>query len=153
MLYFGPLKESGHFMFHDNGEKAFKWAREGCPWGDDDIDGPLQPGQPHPNDRLRRPTRPMREGEALLHHKDGWTALCFWDFTVDTRPGCSSTYIAKGIFTFGEMVELAKARFSERWNKMAFQVIDVTSDSGICPTCGGRHPEICSACMGTGKAE
>ncbi len=122
MLYFGPLEESGHWMYHDNGAKAFKWTREGCPWSDLDIDGPLQPGQPHPEDRLKRRTRPMREGEALLHHKEGWTALCFWDSTIDTRPGCSSTYIAKGVFTFEEMVGLAKERFAERWNKMRFTV-------------------------------
>ncbi len=64
----------------------------------------------------------MREGEAVLHHKDGWTALSLWDSTIDTRPGCSSTYIAKGVFTFEEMVTLAKERFTERWNKMRVTV-------------------------------
>ena len=38
----------------------------------------------------------MRQGEAIIHHKNGWTALSLWDSTIDTRPGCSSTYLAKG---------------------------------------------------------
>lgn len=122
MLYFGPLKESGHFLFYEDGEKVFLRDRRSiCPWGDE-IDGRLQPGCPDPQDRLQRRTCPMREGEALLHHKDGWTALSLWDFTVDTRPGSSSTYLAKGTFTFEEMVELARTRFAERWNKMKFEI-------------------------------
>ncbi len=124
MAYFGPLKESGHFLFHESGQKVFSFERPaiGIPWKDEEIDGPLQPGHPDPADRLQRRTRPMCEGEALIHHKDGWTALSLWDFSVDTRPGSSSTYIAKGTFTFEEMVELAKTRFTVRWNKMGFPV-------------------------------
>ena len=126
VYYFGPLKESGHFLFHENGEKVYSFDRPGIgiPWKDEEIDGPLQPGHPEPGDRLQRRTRPMREGETSLHHKDGWTALSFWDFTVDTRPGSSSTYIAKGEFTFEQMVELAKTHFTQRWAMMKFEVRD-----------------------------
>ena len=123
MLYLGPLQESGHFLFYEGGAQV-SWGVVDtiCPWKLAEIDGGLQPGCPDPADRLQRRTRPMREGEALLHHKDGWTALAFWDSTIDTRPGCSSTYIIKGIFTFENMVELAQTRFAERWNKMRFTV-------------------------------
>lgn len=124
MYYFGPLNESGHFLFRENGQKVGSWMMSdiGIPWKGEEIDGPLQPGHPDPADRLQRRTRPMCEGEALIHYKDGWTALSIWDFSVDTRPGCSSTYISKGTFTFEQMVELAKAHFTERWNKMRFEV-------------------------------
>jgi hypothetical protein len=122
MVYFGPWKESGHFFFYENGGTVYADERKTLCWKDYEIDGVMQPGCPDPNDRLKRRTRPMVEGEALLHHKDGWTALSFWDSSVDTRPGSTSTYIAKGIFTFEEMVQLAKTRFAERWNKMTFQV-------------------------------
>lgn len=123
VYYFGPLVESGHFMFREGSTyRVASYERPPIPWKDEEIDGSLQPGAPNPQDRLQRRTRPMREGEAALHTKDGWTALSFWDFTVDKRPGCSSTYIADGVFTFDQMVELAKARFSERWNKMRFEV-------------------------------
>lgn len=128
MVYLGPLKESGHLMFYETGEEIpYREGDKLCPWRYNDIDGTLQPGQ-----TLWRghwvSRGSWKQGEAVIHHKDGWTALSFWDSTIDTRPGCSSTYIAKGTFTFEQMVEMAKARFSERWNKMRFQVIDVTSD-------------------------
>ena len=123
MLYFGPLKESGHFMFHEDGwQVPYSKVNTICPWKDSEIDGLLQPGRPDPGDRLERRTRSKVEGEAALHHKNGWTALAFWDCTIDTRPGSCSTYITEGTLSFEEMVALAKARFPERWNKMQFEV-------------------------------
>lgn len=122
MYYYGPYKESGHFFFGEGGRLVLREERQGIPWQEREIDGILQPGCPDPKDRLKRRTRPMVEGEALLHHKNGWTAVSFWDSSVDTRPGCNSTYIAEGDFSFPEMVEMAKERFAERWSRMKFQV-------------------------------
>lgn len=132
MLYFGPLKESGHFMFYEGGQSV-PWSETKtiCPWRDE-IDGGLQPGRPDPGDRLQRRTRSRVEGEAALHHKDGWTALAFWDCTVDTRPGSSSTYLTEGTLTFEEIVAMAKVRFSERWNKMQFEVKLIEVVEGAC---------------------
>lgn len=121
MVYFGPWKESGHYFFYETGEPVYSEERKKLGWKDHEIDGVMQPGCPDPSDRLQR-HGPRIQGEALLHHRDGWTALSFWDSSVDTRPGCSSTYIAKGIFTFEKMVELSKTRFAVRWNRMKFAV-------------------------------
>lgn len=121
MVYFGPWDHSGHQFFYETGAKVYSEERKQLPWQAHEIDGVLQPGCPRPDDRLQR-YGPRIEGEALLHHKDGWTALAFWDSSVDTRPGCTSTYIANGIFTFDEMVKLSSTRFADRWNKMKFQV-------------------------------
>jgi hypothetical protein len=121
MFYFGPLYESGHYMYRENGQTVYSEDRKDIPWQGWDIDGKLQPGCFV--DRGRWDHRgPENEGEALLHHKDGWTALSFWDRTIDTRYGCNSTYIAEGILTFEQMVELAKARFPKRWGMMKFEV-------------------------------
>lgn len=129
MVYFGPWERSGHFMFDERGlEVPYREGETLTAWPYNEIDGTLQPGRVLWRDHWIQ-QGPMREGDAVVHHKDGWTALAIWDSSVDKRPGCSSTYIAKGTFTFEQMVEMAKARFSERWNKMRFQVIDVTSDS------------------------
>lgn len=94
------------------------------PWKD--IDGVLQPGCREERGHWVHHGVPEVEGEALLHHKDGWTAISFWDRSVDKRGACNSTYFAEGTFTFDEMVEMAKARFSERWNRMAFEVRQVS---------------------------
>lgn len=129
IFYFGPLREPGHFLFDKNGvlvsyEDA---ARLGIPWSayGTDIDGVLQPGC---KDKGPGAPRPRVEGEALLHHKDGWTALSFWDSSVDSRPGCNSTFIAKGHFTAAQMIGLAKSSFPDRCAKMKFQIRPVPAE-------------------------
>lgn len=114
MFYYGPWNCPGHFLFSEQGRSVKRSERGTFPWDEWDseigIDGKLQPQ----GDKT--------EGVALLHHKDGWTALSFWDYSVDVRGGCNSNYFAEGQFTFDEMVEMAKTRFAVRWNRMAFEV-------------------------------
>ncbi len=124
VLYFGPLKQSGHYMFYDDGtEVPYPTSITLTPWKDT-IDGQIQPGQTLWREHWVARGN-WKHGEAVIHHKDGWTALSFWDSTIDTRPGCSSTYLAKGTFDFEGMVALAKERFAERWNKMQFEVVEI----------------------------
>lgn len=126
MFYFGPWKEAGHYFFNEGGFTVWEDKIKGFPFGHCAgrvmVDGRLQPGCPDPKDRLERRTRPEIEGEALLHHINGWTALCFWDRSVDKRGACNSNYFAEGTFTFEEMVAAAKSRFAERWGRMKFEV-------------------------------
>lgn len=35
----------------------------------------------------------LRQGEAVVERRDGWTAVSFWDRSVDSRPGSSSTFV------------------------------------------------------------
>lgn len=121
MFYFGPYREAGH-RFHEAGgypmerriESEIPWSAGGA-WC---IDGGLAPSTTRKN------------GIARLTLSHGWTALSFWDQAVDERPGSHSTYVAEGIFTFQQMVDMAKERFSERWDKMKFPVTEMIS----CPT-------------------
>jgi hypothetical protein len=121
MYYFGPYDGSGHHMYAEDGDYA-RGMDDSFPWDirGHDIDGVLQP---QAGVILARGAHPEEvEGEALLHHKAGWTALCFWDRSVDVRGGCSSNYFAQGEYTFDEMVTMANERFAQRWGKMKFTV-------------------------------
>ena len=118
-FYFGPWDEAGHYMRSDEqNHRSFDLEERRAvsrfnrinPWGLS-VDGGLCPT-----------VNQQKEGIALLHHREGWTALSFWDRTIDDRTGSSSTYLAEGEFTFEQMVEMAKSRFAQRWNKMKFQV-------------------------------
>ena len=131
MFYFGPWSEPGHYFFDERGRTLWRETLpSNFPFGHDTgkvfVDGRLQPGCPDQNDRLKRRTRQEIEGEALLHHIQGWTALCFWDRSVDKRGACNSNYFAEGTFTFEEMVAMASSRFAKRWAKMPFPVVLVT---------------------------
>lgn len=129
MFYFGPWDQAGHFLFDERGRIVRDEDRGSLPWhemgygGKPTIDGTLQPRGPksYPNSPYEGPELP--QGVAALHHLNGWTALCFWDRSVDTREACNSNYFAEGTFTFEQMVEMAKTRFAHRWNKMTFAVV------------------------------
>jgi len=118
MFYFGPWDQAGHHMrsadrptdrsMELEERRAESNFTRTNPWGCH-VDGQLC-------------SKNTTEGLALIYHKGGWTAMSFWDYTIDTRPGSHSTYLAEGTFTFEEMVEMAKSRFAERWSKMAFKV-------------------------------
>ena len=159
IVYFGPYRESGHFFFTEEGFCFSGLRFDRVPWSASEIDGVLQPGRVLWRDHWVQRGH-TAEGLSLLHHKDGWTALSIWDSSVDTRPGSSSTYIAGGIFTFEQMVVLAKTRFAERRNRMKFEVKLCVGAPRTCPTCKGRggipkegSPGVfheCSECGGKG---
>lgn len=121
MFYFGPWGEPGHYMFNEHRMWVHK-EEDNIPWNGQ-IDGRLQPGCRFEDGRWEHYDADETEGRALLHHKNGWTALSFWDRSVDTRFASNSTYFAEGTFTFEQMVEMAKARFADRWNRMKFEVV------------------------------
>jgi hypothetical protein len=100
IYYFGCIHEAGHFLWEPPSHGARKEAT--TPWGRN-PDGTLCPKR--------------GEGGALLHHKDGWTAIAFVDYSVDTRPGSNSAFLAEGIFTFDEMKQLAAQHFPEVWQR------------------------------------
>lgn len=68
-------------------------SKQPGPWGDS-IDG-----------RAMYPSN-GRQGHAALHHKDGWTALCINDRSVDSRPGSHSAFLTEGTLTFDAMLAL-----------------------------------------------
>jgi hypothetical protein len=117
MFYFGPWDCAGHSFFGEGGTRPLQYEAEHMPWGKRwlwKIDGGLIPNKDYSD-----------EGKAHVTHGNGWTALSFWDMSVDTRPASHSTYIAEGDFTFEQMVEMASRRFAVRWNRMKFQVVPV----------------------------
>lgn len=139
MFYFGPWDQAGHYLYYEDGRSVRHEVEKLLPWGhvgqEIGIDGVLQPGCA--KDRWghwRHRDSPQIEGEALIHHLNGWTALSFWDRSVDKRGACNSNYFAEGTFTFEEMVEMASRRFAYRWRKMSFPVFLSSSADKIYAT-------------------
>jgi len=107
MFYFGCWNGlRGHYLHKARG---FEVSIERTPWGRS-IDGMLAPAGPRV------------QGLATLAHKGGWTALAFWDNTVDQRPGSNSAFLVEGIKTFDEMVAMAKETFPEVWGRFPFKI-------------------------------
>lgn len=142
MFYFGPWDSPGHYVCDENGYSVAREVERILPWGHREenqhhLDCCLQPGCYKDRDGSIEHLGPQIEGQAVLHHLNGWTAIGFWDRTIDTRPNSNSAYMAEGTFTFDEMVEMAKTRFAERWNKMRFKVVQFQPDCGPAPK-GGK---------------
>lgn len=114
MFYFGPWRESGHHFHGPGGSAVDRAIEKSLPWGP--LHGWTIDCGLIPNKNYRA------QGEAWITHDHGWTALSFWDMSVDTRPASHSTYIAEGTFTFDEMVRSASRLFADRWNRMRFSV-------------------------------
>lgn len=118
VYYFGCIDRPGHYM-HSPGPYSLEKARadyrfmDTNPWGNK-IDCGLCP----PGDET--------EGRALVHHKDGWTALSFWDRSIDRRGKCNSNFLAEGTFTFAEMVELARRHFPKVMARFQFPIAEHT---------------------------
>lgn len=107
VLYFGCRqgvngdREAGHY-FYDDRLRSVRYDRALAviPW--DRVDGALAP-------RVGRAEKP--QGVAALHHKDGWTALAFWDRTGDTRGNSSSTFFIEGEAPFDVALGIARETF------------------------------------------
>lgn len=110
-FYFGCVDRRGHFLFEAGGgsrNEAVRYSGNN-PWGDK-IDGGLCPDV-------------LTQGHAALHHRDGYTALAFWDYSLDDRTGSNSVFIAEGTHDFVAMKRIASQRFPKIWARFTFPVI------------------------------
>lgn len=121
VFYFGCWDRAGHFFYTETGRTVYDDPT--CPWKDFEVDGCLQPGCfKNRFNRWDRAGATQEEGEALIHHRGGWTALSFWDRSVDKRGGCNSTFFAEGTHDFEAMVQIAKQRFPKIWQRFQFEI-------------------------------
>lgn len=116
IFYFGcwsPSK-SGHYLYFPGGLNAERQLPIDFPIARyETLDGGLLPN------RL-----PQLEGKATFVNINGWTIITFWDFSGDSRPGSNSSFVMRGVFTFGEACGLARHAFSEIWKRFKFEVVE-----------------------------
>jgi len=126
-FYFGCVREPGHHFFGPDGEyRHFKEFAQ-SPWRAYELDAQLAP---HFEDCIRKRSRFCKycdcasgpEGIALLHHKAGWTALSFWDRSVDNRGASNSTFILEGDYDFNQALALARSLFPSIFARFTFEV-------------------------------
>ena len=116
VYYFGCIEHAGHYMWLPGPSSEYRgdFLRTN-PWGYE-IDGGLCPAGKEV------------EGQALLHHKDGWTALSFWDRSVDHRGKCNSSFLAEGKHSFDEMLAIAREHFPSVIARFKFPIVDAAAE-------------------------
>lgn len=119
--YFGCIGGPGHYMHKRGAHSPYDEERTiGAAFGG--IDGKLcwnsKPGDYSYN-------REETEGRAFLTHKSGWTAIAFWDRSVDRRGACNSAFFVRGELTFAQMVRVARHQWPQVWARFTFEVVEV----------------------------
>ena len=112
IYYFGCIGDSGHYLWRNDYNRGLDF--DVTPWGTDIDTGLCPPGN-------------QPQGLAALHHKDGWTALAFWDRSVDKRPGSNSVFLANRVVDFDGMMALARANFPAVIARLPFPITDAAS--------------------------
>ena len=117
-FYAGCKGQPGHFLWDNKGGRPkHQYGTESpIPW--DSWDGKLQP-------------KGGKYGEALIFYKRRttdepmWTAIGFWDSTVDKRPGSCSCFFADSHLSFEDMVADAKEHWPQIFARFPFEVVEV----------------------------
>jgi len=119
-LFFGVGTRPGHYWWSVGAEPAalvFSGLKAGldgrvgdCPFTYE-VDGRLQPGGDLKDE----------EGKCLLHLRNGWTAIAWWDRSgPDKRPGCCSAFVMRGEHAFSSMVAELYRSFPWAANRISF---------------------------------
>jgi hypothetical protein len=116
IFYFGCIDQAGHYLWAPGPRSAYRaetpWGPHG--WG---LDGTLHP-------------KGQGEGVAALVRKDGWTAIAFIDYSIDSRPGSNSVFLAEGNFTFAEMLQHAHNYFPSVMDRFGFKITEYKATDG-----------------------
>jgi hypothetical protein len=107
-LYFGCYREPGHWLWAPGMEPVAE-AVEGLPWSLAQLDGDLAPPR-------------ARAGVAAVHRQDGWTAVAFWDRSIDRRPGANSVFLIPEELHFDTAMRRAHDAFPEVFAQLGFVV-------------------------------
>lgn len=115
-LYFGCHRRAGHYLFKPGMRETYGQEYRKLL----NFDGLL----PLQGDRAGYVATVSRLGAW------GATALAFWDYTVDTRPGSNSVFYAPSLtIEPDELLVQARAQFPEVWQRLPDVKLLVPADA------------------------
>lgn len=120
VLYFGCIGRPGHFLIEGN--KSVYRVDWDIPWTDGELDMTLCPGVKKVSYGHTAEREDQVEGRAKLTHRDGWTALAFWDRSGDHRYNSNSVFIIEGIHDAIRAIALAHDSYPRIWERFKFNV-------------------------------
>lgn len=111
VLFFGCRDVPGHYLYARG--KSIQY--ESSPWGTALDGGILTPDYYHADKTIT--------GEVAVAHKNGWTAIAFWDRSGDSRPGSNSAFLISEIITGDELLDLARQQWPEIFSRPDFPTL------------------------------
>jgi len=120
VYYFGcpPDGGKGRYMHHEPREpwRSNCDAPAGCPWSfgsPENIDGGLAP---------RAGAARQRQGAVALHHREGWTAIAWWDRSADVRPGSNVAFLIDAELGLEEALTAARQAWPKVFARFRYEV-------------------------------
>jgi hypothetical protein len=110
VFYFGCMNVPGHYLYGQDGHSVPHYRASAIlPFRYEILDGGLLPqnGQ-------------QVQSEKHLAIINGWTIVSMWDRTGDSRAGSNSSFIAEGIRTREEVLDIAKLVFPNIVNRIFY---------------------------------
>ncbi len=110
ILFFGAWDRPGHYYWLPGRRSAETSRLLPASLAGGKIDGRLAPQKREP----RYPNRLLEtEGEAAVHHIEGWTVVAWWDRSVDRRGMSNSALLMRGTHTMSAVFLEAADKFPE----------------------------------------
>jgi len=102
IYYFGKLKEPGHYLYAPGGRTvSHSFAVANLPLRYEVLDGGLLPQC----DEV--------QGKQHLSIVNGWTIVSMWDRSGDSRGRSNSSFLAEGVMTREELMQIARHAFPD----------------------------------------
>jgi hypothetical protein len=125
-FYFGCKRgvggdtQAGHHLYDESYRTVYGRDRGWADWGCGPFDALDAALAPRPSGRYSE----APQGHAALHHRDGWTAISFWDRSGDSRGNSNSTFIFNAELTFDEALAEAHERFPALFERFPFEIVE-----------------------------
>lgn len=115
--FFGCWGRIGHYLWSPAGV-LYRRESARLPWSD--IDCVLCPG----NRNRHGDVKPLDqiEGAARLHVKDDWTALAWWDRSVDTRSGSNAAIFIPGVHDVHSALTIGRETFPSMFAQYEYEI-------------------------------
>lgn len=113
LYYFGCMHQSGHYLFEQD-------AKSGCVIGSRYPSGDLQERFGRNGERLDGmfcPPKPWGTQRWMESNIGQWRIVSWHDHSVDARYGSHSTFIGRGYESAQALVDDAKVRFKEVFDR------------------------------------
>lgn len=107
VYYFGCWNQVGHYLKDHEGKNIFD---NDLPW--ERIDGVLCPDDT------------IKQGVVKIHHKNGWTAAAFWDYSIDSRLGSNSVLFAEDLLDITDVISEFKETFPQIYDRFDFDLVE-----------------------------
>lgn len=109
VLYFGCIGDKGHYLWHPRTGKVSVLERLKQPWGNH-IDGGIFGDSP------------LKFAPGIVHvdKNFGWTGVAWADYSVDSRLGSHSTFLANADVDPVDLIKYAKQQWPDVFSRPNF---------------------------------